>query len=144
MTSNRAFQALADQTRRDILRMLRNGPLSSGDIAAKFNSSWPTISRHLSVLREAELVLTQRMGQEIYYELNTSVFQDLVHDARNAGLGTLAILWMRTGRDVLVSLFTARLQPVWRPLRSRRSIDCGVRERADRRIRAVPSLRTRR
>ena len=77
-SSNRAFQALADGTRRDILRMLRDGPLSSGEIAAKFSSSWPTISRHLAVLREAGLVLTQRRGQEIYYELNTSVFQDLV------------------------------------------------------------------
>jgi ArsR family transcriptional regulator, repressor of sdpIR and other operons len=76
--SNRAFQALADETRRDILRLLRDGPLPSGEIAAKFNSSWPTISRHLAVLREAGLVLAHRKGQEIYYELNTSVFQDLV------------------------------------------------------------------
>jgi len=77
-SSNRAFQALADETRRGILRLLRDGPLTSGDIAAKFNSSWPTISRHLAVLRDAGLVTTQRKGQEIYYELNTSVFQDLV------------------------------------------------------------------
>jgi ArsR family transcriptional regulator len=78
MTSNRAFQALADETRRGILRLLRDGPLTSGDIAATFESSWPTISRHLAVLRDAGLVATQRKGQEIYYELNTSVFQDLV------------------------------------------------------------------
>jgi ArsR family transcriptional regulator len=77
-TANRAFQALADETRRAILRLLRNGPLTSGDIAAKFDSSWPTISRHLAVLRHAGLVLAHRKGQEIYYELNTSVFQDLV------------------------------------------------------------------
>jgi ArsR family transcriptional regulator, repressor of sdpIR and other operons len=77
-SSNRAFQALADETRRDILRLLRDGPLTSGDIAAKFHSSWPTISRHLAVLRDAGFVTTQRKGQEIYYELNTSVFQDLV------------------------------------------------------------------
>lgn len=77
-SSNRAFQALADETRRAILRLLRDGPLTSGDIAAKFNSSWPTISRHLAVLRDAGLVVPQRKGQEIYYELNTSVFQDLV------------------------------------------------------------------
>lgn len=77
-TSNSAFRALADQTRRDILGMLRSGPRTSGEIAAQFDSSWPTISRHLSVLKEADLVLTERRGQEIYYELNTSVFQELV------------------------------------------------------------------
>jgi DNA-binding transcriptional ArsR family regulator len=76
--SNRAFRALADETRRDILRLLRNGPLTSGDIAGRFDSSWPTISRHLAVLRDAGLVMTERQGQEIRYELNTSVFQDLI------------------------------------------------------------------
>ena len=76
--SNGAFRALADPTRREILAMLRGGPRTSGDIAARFDSSWPTISRHLSVLRDANLVTTERKGQEIYYELNTSVFQDLV------------------------------------------------------------------
>ena len=77
-SSNSAFRALADQTRRDILRMLRTGPRTSGDIASRFDSSWPTVSRHLAVLREAGLVVAERRGQEIYYELNTSVFQDLL------------------------------------------------------------------
>jgi len=76
--SNGAFRALADHTRREILRMLRGGPRTSGEIAARFDSSWPTISRHLAVLRDAGLVLAERKSQEIYYELNTSVFQDLV------------------------------------------------------------------
>lgn len=78
MTSNQAFRALADETRRTILRLLRDGPLTSGEIADRFESSWPTISRHLAVLREAGLVRTERRGQEIRYELNTSVFQDLI------------------------------------------------------------------
>lgn len=73
-----SFRALADETRREILRLLRDGPRTSGEIADHFPSSWPTISRHLALLRDAGLVLTQRRGQEIYYELNTSVFQDLV------------------------------------------------------------------
>jgi DNA-binding transcriptional ArsR family regulator len=77
-SSNQAFRAIADETRRDILRMLRDGPLTSGVIADRFDSSWPTISRHLAVLRDAGLVVTERHGQEIRYELNTSVFQDLV------------------------------------------------------------------
>ena len=76
--ANAAFRALGDETRREILKMLRAGPRTSGEIASKFNSSWPTISRHLSILRDAGLVVTERRGQEIYYELNTSVFQDLV------------------------------------------------------------------
>ena len=76
--SNHAFRALADETRRTILRLLRDGPLTSGEIADRFDSTWPTISRHLAVLRDAGLVTTERRGQEIRYELNTSVFQDLI------------------------------------------------------------------
>jgi len=73
-----AFRALADRTRRDIVEFLRPGPRSSGEIAAQFHSSWPTISRHLAVLRAGSLVIAERRGQEIYYELNTSVIQDLI------------------------------------------------------------------
>ena len=73
----RAFRALADDTRRAILGLLRSGPLTSGEIADRFDSSWPTISRHLAVLRDAGLVAAERQGQEVRYELNTSVFQDL-------------------------------------------------------------------
>jgi len=65
--------------------MLRGGPRTSGEIASQFDSSWPTISRHLSVLREAGLVVAERTGQEIYYELNTSVFQDLVQHLMDWG-----------------------------------------------------------
>ena len=78
MQSHAAFRALADQTRRDILQLLRSGPRTSGEIAARFDSSWPTVSRHLAILRGADLVLAERRGQEIHYELNTSVFQDFV------------------------------------------------------------------
>src|SRR5438128_185062 len=78
LSPRRAFRALADETRRNILRLLRNGPVTSGDIAEAFTSSWPTISRHLAVLRDAGLVLTERHGQEIRYKLNTSIFQDLI------------------------------------------------------------------
>jgi ArsR family transcriptional regulator, arsenate/arsenite/antimonite-responsive transcriptional repressor len=73
-----AFRALADPTRREILRLLRDGPKTSGEIAEQFSSSWPTVSRHLAVLRDAGLILSERSGQQIVYELNTTVFQDLV------------------------------------------------------------------
>ena len=76
--SNAVFRALADETRRGILDCLRAGPRTSGEIADQFQSSWPTISRHLAVLRAGGLVVSERRGQTIYYELNTSVFQDLV------------------------------------------------------------------
>lgn len=73
-----AFRALADPTRREILGLLRAGPKTSGEIAEHFVSSWPTVSRHLAVLREAGLILSERNGQQIVYELNTTIFQDLV------------------------------------------------------------------
>ena len=75
---NDVFRALSDPTRREILELLRAGPRTSGEIADKFPSSWATISRHLSVLREADLILAERNGQNIVYELNTTVFQEVV------------------------------------------------------------------
>ncbi len=73
-----AFKALADPTRREILKLLRTGPKTSGDIAEHFASTWPTVSRHLGVLRDAGLILSERHGQQIVYELNTTVFQEVV------------------------------------------------------------------
>jgi ArsR family transcriptional regulator len=78
MTANSVFRALADPTRRDILRLLRDGPRTSGELAAHFPVAWATISRHLGVLKESELVLAERAGQQIVYELNTTVFAELV------------------------------------------------------------------
>lgn len=75
---DKTFRALADPTRREILRLLRDGPRGSGEIADAFPSTWATVSRHLAVLRDAGLVVAERRGQTILYELNTSVFQDLV------------------------------------------------------------------
>ena len=74
-----AFKALSDPTRRDILKLLRNGPKTSGEIAEQFPSAWATISRHLAVLRDAGLILSERNGQQIVYELNTTVFDDVVN-----------------------------------------------------------------
>ena len=72
------FKALSDETRRQILQALRTGPKTSGELADSFHSSWPTISRHLAVLRHAQLVVSERRGQEVLYELNTTVFEDFV------------------------------------------------------------------
>jgi DNA-binding transcriptional ArsR family regulator len=75
---NSVFRALADPSRREILGHLRAGPLTSGEIAEKFPTAWATISRHLGVLRDAELVIAERDGNSIRYELNTTVFQEFV------------------------------------------------------------------
>jgi len=75
---NDAFKALADPTRREILRLLRDGPRASGEIADQFPSTWATISRHLGQLRDAGLIISERQGQQIMYELNTTVFDDLI------------------------------------------------------------------
>lgn len=73
-----AFRALADPTRREILRLLRDGPKTSGEIAERFESAWPTVSRHLGVLREAGLILSEKQGQQVVYELNTTVLDEVV------------------------------------------------------------------
>lgn len=72
------FKALADPTRRKIITLLRDGDLTAGQIADHFSISKPSISRHLSLLRQAELILDERQGQNIIYSLNTTVFQDVV------------------------------------------------------------------
>jgi ArsR family transcriptional regulator len=72
------FQALSDETRREILRLLRDSDLTAGAIAQNFAMSKPSISHHLSVLKQAELVTSERRGQEIVYSLNTTVFHELM------------------------------------------------------------------
>jgi DNA-binding transcriptional ArsR family regulator len=58
--------------------LLRDGPRTSGEIADQFPSTWATISRHLGQLRDAGLIISERQGQQIVYELNTTVFDDLI------------------------------------------------------------------
>ncbi|MBE3577779.1 MAG: winged helix-turn-helix transcriptional regulator [Limnochordales bacterium] len=72
------FKALSDPTRRQILRMLSQGDLSAGEIAAAFDMAKPSISHHLNVLKQAGLVQDERRGQQIIYSLDTTVFQDVL------------------------------------------------------------------
>ena len=74
---NEVFRALADPTRREILRLLRQGEMSAGDLAKHFDMSKPSMSHHFTVLKNAQLVTNRRDGQLIYYTLNTTVMQDL-------------------------------------------------------------------
>lgn len=75
---NTLFKALAHPVRREILSHLRNGPCLAGDLAKHFDASWPTVSRHISVLKEADLVTADRRGNQIRYHINTSVIEDAV------------------------------------------------------------------
>ena len=75
---NSLFKALSDPTRRAILDLLRESDLSASDIADNFDISKPSISHHLSILHQAELVLRERRGQQIFYSLNTTVFQQVI------------------------------------------------------------------
>jgi len=72
------FKALSDETRRQILTLLQDGDMTAGAIADNFAMSKPSISHHLSALKQAGLVEAERHGQEIIYSLNTTVFQELV------------------------------------------------------------------
>ncbi|GKS10454.1 autorepressor SdpR family transcription factor [Paenibacillus chitinolyticus] len=73
---NDTFKALSDPTRRQILKLLKEKDLSAGEIADHFQMSKPSISHHLSVMKQAKLVLDERKGQSIIYSLNTTVIQD--------------------------------------------------------------------
>lgn len=77
-TSNLAFKAIADPTRREILRMLRKGEMTAGELAEQFDMTKPTMSHHFAALKAADLVTSRREGQTIWYGLNTSVLEDVV------------------------------------------------------------------
>jgi DNA-binding transcriptional ArsR family regulator len=79
---NEAFKALADPTRREVLRLLRAGEMTAGELAERFDMTKPSMSHHFSVLKQADLIGSRRDGQQVYYYLNTTVVEDL-----------LAIVW---------------------------------------------------
>ena len=72
------IKALSDPIRREILEMLKFGRLPAGEIAEKFPVSGAAVSKHLSVLREADLIRDRREGKYIYYELNASVLEEIM------------------------------------------------------------------
>ena len=72
------FKALSDPARRQILELLKNGPLSAGDIGTHFDMTGATISYHLKILKQAGLVFESREKNFIYYQLNTSVLEEIL------------------------------------------------------------------
>lgn len=73
---NSVFKALAHPARRKMLAMLRDGPKSSGDVAAAFDMAWPTVTGHLTALKEGGLVETERQGTSVLYRLNISAAEE--------------------------------------------------------------------
>ena len=78
MAMQDTLHALADPTRREILNLLKQSRMSAGDIVKNFSVSEAAISRHLSVLKEAGLIRDEREGKFIYYELNTTVLEEIM------------------------------------------------------------------
>ena len=75
---NIVFKALNDATRREILEMLQKKDLTAGEIADQFHISFPSISHHLDLLKQAQLVNTKKEGQFVYYSLNTTVMDEII------------------------------------------------------------------
>ena len=78
MAINETLKAIADPARRDILSMLKEGKKTAGEIAEHFNLTGATVSYHLAKLKKADLIAEQKYKNFIYYELNTSVFEDVL------------------------------------------------------------------
>ncbi|MBX3011598.1 MAG: winged helix-turn-helix transcriptional regulator [Caldilineaceae bacterium] len=70
------YKALADPTRRRVLQLLRERDMSAGELAEHFDSTWPTLSRHFAILREADLIQGEKRGASIIYRLNVSVLEE--------------------------------------------------------------------
>ena len=78
MALQETTKALADPIRRAILNLLQEGPMTAGDIQSKFDVTFASISRHLSVLKDADLIRDRREGKFIYYELNASILEEVL------------------------------------------------------------------
>ena len=78
MSLQNTLRALADPIRREILNLLKKGRLSAGEIAEHFDVTGAAISRHLSVLKEADLVRDEREGKFIFYDINASVLEEIM------------------------------------------------------------------
>lgn len=78
MSFAETFKALSDPVRRDILQLLKNGSMSAGDIGSHFDMTGATVSYHLKILKKADLIWERKEKNFIFYELNTSVLEELM------------------------------------------------------------------
>ncbi len=88
MSFQSTFKALSDSTGREILALLKKGSLTAGDIGTHFDITGPSISHHLSVLKESNLISAEKRGTYIYYELNMSVIDEILGWAADLRGGT--------------------------------------------------------
>ncbi|HBM97953.1 MAG TPA: transcriptional regulator [Ruminococcus sp.] len=77
------WKALADPTRRKILELLKKSDMNAGEIAAEFNMTKPSISNHLNILKQADLVDSEKQGQNVVYSIKTSVIEDMLSTLSN-------------------------------------------------------------
>ncbi|MEM8636663.1 MAG: metalloregulator ArsR/SmtB family transcription factor [Pseudomonadota bacterium] len=89
----KALKALAHPIRREIMEALRSGAKTSGELAELFDASWPTVSRHLATLKEADLITAERRATSILYRANTSVLED-------AAAAVMALIRADDGQDL--------------------------------------------
>ncbi len=75
---NNTFKALSDPTRRKIIQLLNKSPMTAGEIADQFDMTKPSISHHLNILKQADMIIDEKRGQFVLYKLNTTVFQDMI------------------------------------------------------------------
>jgi DNA-binding transcriptional ArsR family regulator len=88
---SKVFRALSDPTRRRVLLLLRNGPMSAGELSDQFDVSKPTMSAHFAVLKEADLVHAERAGKSVIYHLKLTVLEEaLLGFVHSFGVGTAA------------------------------------------------------
>lgn len=73
---NTVFKALSDPTRRAVLELLKQGPMAAGELSEQFNVSKPTMSAHFAVLREANLIASEKQGKQVIYQLKISVLEE--------------------------------------------------------------------
>jgi len=83
MVLNQTFNALSDPTRRKILQLLKKKSLSVNELAGHFDMTLPSLSHHLATLKGANLVTARRQGQQIFYSLNLSVFEEIAEEIYN-------------------------------------------------------------
>lgn len=76
---NSLFKALNDETRRQIVELLKERDMNAGEIAERFNISKPSISHHLDILKRADLITSEKKGQFVEYSLNSSILEDLIN-----------------------------------------------------------------
>ena len=89
---NKTFKALSDPTRREILKLLSEGDMAANEIVQHFNMSQPSISKHLEILKQAELVTAEKKGQFVIYSINLTVLQSVLGDF-------LQIFYKKSGED---------------------------------------------